>query len=129
MFTLFLYLLAEEQYKETKVWLRHQEDEWDELKVKWEYSSPYRLFEVATVADCTRTNKLLSEYPVLRNPHGYTLIQLDFKLKYPGKEEQLFKYWPQFRQRIIPLFEADIGDVRGRSLLKHLLDGTVTEGN
>ncbi|XP_058816186.1 uncharacterized protein LOC131679472 [Topomyia yanbarensis] len=117
---------AEEEYEAIKSWLRHHDDDWEVLRQKWSELTPYRLNEIKTLPDRTIDN-ILSEYPALRNPQGYSLIQSDFKYKFSGKEDSLFEYWKKFREHILPAFEADIANPGGRALLKHLLNDDINE--
>lgn len=119
--------IIEAEFQETKIWLRHHEDQWEELKSKWKSTSFVRLHQLAQHTDRT-ISSILSEYPVLRNPQGYILVQIDFSCKYSGKEELLFKNWPDFRNKIHSAFEADVADIDGRVLMSYLAQDDITEG-
>ncbi|KAL1397758.1 hypothetical protein pipiens_009506 [Culex pipiens pipiens] len=117
---------AEVELKEIKAWLRHEHDDWEEVKLKWAQTTTYRLNE----AYCGRftLEDLITEYPLLSNPKGHTLVEADFRYKYPGVGDALFKSWGRFRTSIYDFFEADIADAGGKVLVKLLTDGKSSDG-
>lgn len=110
-----------------KAWLVHNQDEWEELKIKWKRSSPWRLLEVGKLQDRTCAS-ILREYPTLRNHRGYQLVQIDFAQKFPGKDEILFERWIDFANAIKPILQVEVSDVKGKSLLACLDAADITEG-
>ncbi|EDS32989.1 conserved hypothetical protein [Culex quinquefasciatus] len=114
------------ELKEIKAWLRHEHDDWEEVKLKWAQTTTYRLNE----AYCGRftLEDLITEYPLLSNPKGHTLVEADFRYKYPGVGDALFKSWGRFRTSIYDFFEADIADAGGKVLVKLLTDGKSSDG-
>lgn len=117
---------AEIELKEIKAWLRHEHDDWEDIKLKWAQTTAYRLNEAIrgrfTIED------LIKEYPLLCNPKGHVLVETDFRYKYPEAGDALFASWSRFRTTIRDVFEADIVDAGGKILLKLLTTGKSTEG-
>ncbi|XP_058840956.1 uncharacterized protein LOC131696434 [Topomyia yanbarensis] len=111
-------------YNEIKRWFRHHQDEWEDLKIKWNTWSSVRLYEITKIENLTFEH-ILEEYPIIRNSEGFQLIKLDFKHRYPEKNNLLFERFVDFRKRIQPVFYSDVGD-QGRHLLK-LLEQNLSE--
>lgn len=106
--------------------MRHEHDDWEDVKVKWAQTQAYRLNEVFrkrfTIED------LIKEYPLLCNPKGHVLVEADFRYKYPEAADSLFASWNRFRATIRDVFEADIADAGGKILLKLLTNGNSSDG-
>ena len=109
-----------------KAWLAHNQDKWEELKIRWKRSSPWRLLEVSKIPN--RTCAILAEYPTLRNHRGYQLIQIDFSQKFPGKDEVLFDRWVGFAAAIQQIFRLEVADAAGKTLLTSLDAADISEG-
>ncbi|XP_055536877.1 uncharacterized protein LOC129725284 [Wyeomyia smithii] len=117
---------VEMEFEETKTWLKHHEDQWEELKAKWESTSFVRLHQISQIQN-RRICSILAEYPALRNTRGYMLVQIDFRFKFPENDELLFKAWPEFRKKIFSAFKADVSDADGKKLMSFLLQDDLTD--
>ncbi|XP_055609064.1 uncharacterized protein LOC129756106 isoform X2 [Uranotaenia lowii] len=115
-----------EAYKETKLWFRHHEEDWEQLKTRWISSSDIRTYEILNKPERT-IEDILYEYPILRNPQAYGLIQIDFQFRFPNKEELLFQTWPGIIKKLYSVFEVDVLDNGGKSLLKILEKETISD--
>ncbi|XP_053691660.1 uncharacterized protein LOC128740159 [Sabethes cyaneus] len=108
------------EYRQTKTWLDHNQDEWEEVRKKWQQFSKIRFIELDKLENRTCAS-ILKELPTLRNHQGYQLVQLDFQNRFPGKDTLLFDRWTKFVYAVRPILDAEVRDSEGRSLLA-LLD-------
>ncbi|XP_055587017.1 uncharacterized protein LOC129739564 isoform X2 [Uranotaenia lowii] len=115
-----------EAYKETKLRFRHHEEDWEQLKTRWISSSDIRTYEILNKPERT-IEDILYEYPILRNPQAYGLIQIDFQFRFPNKEELLFQTWPGIIKKLYSVFEVDVLDNGGKSLLRILEKETISD--
>ncbi|XP_065093331.1 uncharacterized protein LOC135714001 [Ochlerotatus camptorhynchus] len=114
------------EYHKVKAWLEHNQDEWEELKVKWKRSSPWRLIEITKTENRTCAS-ILAEYPTLRNHRGYQLVQIDFQQKFSGKEEILFDRWIGFAAATQDILQVEVTDANGKALLACLNADDISE--
>lgn len=112
-------------YQETKNWFRHHHGEWEDIKKRWQETNAVRLHEISRLKSVTY-QKVLDEYPVLRNSSGYQLVKLDFAFKYSTKCNLLFSNFASFRTCAEIVFCNEVPE-QGKALLT-LLNEELTEG-
>lgn len=112
-------------YQETKQWFRHHHGEWDDIKKRWGETSAVRLHEISRLTSVTY-QKILDDYPVLRNSSGYQLVKLDFAFKHPTKCDLLFSNFATFRSCAEIVFRNEVPE-QGKALLT-LLNEELAEG-
>lgn len=122
-----IFFFTVEEYHQTKTWIRHNQDEWNLVQEKWAATSALRLWEISKIENLT-CEKILELFPALHNSEGYQLVQLDFSFKFNAKQNSLFERWSKFRDRILPVYEADVTDHAGKCMLELLTDDTINEG-
>ncbi|XP_055543558.1 uncharacterized protein LOC129729101 [Wyeomyia smithii] len=125
----FVDLFTEEsviKYQATKIWFRHHHGEWDDVNKRWEETSAFRLQEISRLESVTY-QKLLDEYPVLRNSIGYQLVKLDFGFKYPTRSNLLYSNFALFRSRAKSIFRNEVPK-QMKPLLVLLLNEVLSEG-
>nr|XP_029708294.1 uncharacterized protein LOC109409192 [Aedes albopictus] len=113
------------EYQQTKKWIVHNQDEWEELKTKWKQTARLRIYELSKNTSKTAAS-ILSEYSVFRNHQAYHLVQIDFQQRFPDKEKLLFDRWDQFLTGVLPILEAEVNDAEGKELLNHLRAQDIT---
>ncbi|XP_065090158.1 uncharacterized protein LOC135711281 [Ochlerotatus camptorhynchus] len=112
------------EYQRTKKWITHNQDDWDEVRSKWKQTTTQRIFELSQ-NETRNAASLLAEYPVLR----HQLIQIDFQQRFPEKEKLLFDRWELFVSEVYPIFELEITDTVGKSLLNLLKTADISNGH
>lgn len=120
------FCLSVSAYGETKVWFRHHQDEWEEVKVRWSASTSIRLHEIKKIPAPTFAH-ILDEYPILRRNDGYQLIKLDFNLLHRDRQDLLFNRFRNFRSKAKRVYETGTGD-QAKPLLS-LFQEQLSEGN
>ncbi|XP_062709589.1 uncharacterized protein LOC109398652 isoform X3 [Aedes albopictus] len=114
------------EYQCTKKWITHNQDDWEEVKIKWKQTTKIRLIELFG-EEKRNTASILSEYPVLRHHQAYQLIQIDFQQRFPEKEKLLFDRWETFVGKVLPVLEAEVTDTAGKALLSCLKDDDISD--
>nr|XP_029722784.1 uncharacterized protein LOC109401945 [Aedes albopictus]XP_029735446.1 uncharacterized protein LOC115270278 [Aedes albopictus]XP_029735448.1 uncharacterized protein LOC109414846 [Aedes albopictus] len=113
------------EYQQSKVWMRHHEDEWPAILQRWIATCAYRGLEVSRL-ESRSCETILDQYPTLRNAEGYQLTQIDFDAKFASKSSALFDNWSKFVSKVKPILTTDVTDKSGKEILL-LLDLELNE--
>ncbi|XP_077271530.1 uncharacterized protein LOC143902471 isoform X2 [Temnothorax americanus] len=107
-------------------WLKISREPWPDILRNWEITYDFR--QKILVDNKTDTGAPLpisdyyEEWEVLSLPQGYTLLELDFRKKYPEKDSVLVFAWERYMPVLKQLMKAEIKDIYGKKLLKKLND-------
>lgn len=76
-------------------WLKNNQDPWSEVQTKW--SKTFHVRQVILKKDLN-VFEILSEFSIIKNPLGHTLIDADFQMRYPENYQAIFtKFEPVFK--------------------------------
>ncbi|XP_067616171.1 uncharacterized protein [Eurosta solidaginis] len=95
-----------------KIWLSHNVEPWSVVEQNWRDTIALRIEDVKN-----KSKNVLIEWPLLKHSLGYSLIEIDFELKYPGKSQSLFTEWPNFTTTILPYMNEKVKDSASKNLL------------
>ncbi|RXG52791.1 hypothetical protein Avbf_12390 [Armadillidium vulgare] len=91
------YVEQSEDVMQSKVWLKHNVEPWEEVISKWKFTSSFRLPRLKSVQSL---DLAFIEWPLFKHPNGHILISIDFSYLYPGKEYSLLNNWTKYLPRI-----------------------------
>ncbi|XP_067617320.1 uncharacterized protein [Eurosta solidaginis] len=95
-----------------KLWLAHNMEPWSEVVKKWNATIEIRQQDIFN-----RKVNIFTDWPLLKNSLGYTLIAIDFIAKYKDSANNLINEWPDFRRLIIPYMRDKIKDNASNNML------------
>ncbi|XP_067629384.1 uncharacterized protein [Eurosta solidaginis] len=95
-----------------KLWLAHNMEPWSEVVKKWNATIEIRQQDIFN-----RKVNIFTDWPLLKNSLGYTLIEIDFIAKYKDSANNLINEWPDFRRLIIPYMRDKIKDNASNNML------------
>lgn len=80
-----------------KQWLSFNTEPWTIVLSKWTKTILQRKQDIVKL----KFNDFIETWPLLQNPFGNTLIEVDFDHEYPGKSIKLIEDWDNYSTRII----------------------------
>ncbi|XP_043462788.1 uncharacterized protein LOC122498867 [Leptopilina heterotoma] len=94
---------------------------WQDCIEKWRDTHDYRMTEIRSTATVTSKTKggkekttisnkvtfYITKYRGIKEALGYTLLELDYSMLYPGTEENLLFLWPSFKSKLLSVFQRD----------------------
>ncbi|XP_067613875.1 uncharacterized protein [Eurosta solidaginis] len=85
---------------------------WSEVVKKWNATIEIRQQDIFN-----RKVNIFTDWPLLKNSLGYTLIEIDFIAKYKDSANNLINEWPDIRRLIIPYMRDKIKDNASNNML------------
>ncbi|KAF4531566.1 hypothetical protein B566_EDAN013570 [Ephemera danica] len=82
-------------------WLENNIEPFQTVSDKWKATTASRL---ANIGRTIRSQ--FERFKALKQPNGYSLIDIDFSSLHPGKESVLFNLWPTIADKLIKLVTA-----------------------
>ncbi|XP_067210300.1 uncharacterized protein [Linepithema humile] len=105
-------------------WLKISREPWTDVLNNWDLTYDIRqktLLDPKGGGDKPLSvTDYFSEWEVLSLPQGYTLLDRDFKKKYPDKDLALLLEWEIFIPLLKQLLKAEVKDSYGKAQLKKL---------
>ncbi|CAH0552629.1 unnamed protein product [Brassicogethes aeneus] len=96
-------------------------ERWEEIKTLWRSSQNYRK-RMLLESNAENVVDFLKEWPAYKNPMGYTLIEIDFKLTFPDAENNIFTKWVPFSDNVLDIFKSKIKDKLCKQILEKYLN-------
>ncbi|XP_055855860.1 uncharacterized protein LOC129919065 [Episyrphus balteatus] len=93
--------------------LKRDCNDWKETVDKWERTFSLR----QTDAKKYSKPEFLMEWPLYNDARAPSLIDIDFKLMYPGREHLLKSKWDDFKKHILKYYQNNIKNPNSKSLL------------
>lgn len=90
-------------------WLKNNEEPWETTVHHWELSYKYRQSKKGNNLDNEKVSSVYNDWPILRTPKGFTLINIDFELSKLSEELNPI-------EKFVELFEKSIkrADLRSK---------------
>ncbi|CAH0701482.1 unnamed protein product [Spodoptera exigua] len=76
---------------------------WSLVEIKWKNTFKYRITLLHKNHNDQTLESYMNEYPALRKPLGYTLLNIDFEAAYRDQTNNLFVYFPVAKIKILDL--------------------------
>ncbi|CAG9822215.1 unnamed protein product [Phaedon cochleariae] len=74
-------------FEDDVTWLKNSRAPWAEVQEKWSNTFPFRQ---ALLSKEVGIQEILDEFSIIKDPLGYTLVDSDFKLRYPGNYRKIY---------------------------------------
>ncbi|KAF9408398.1 hypothetical protein HW555_011901 [Spodoptera exigua] len=93
----------DENVEDDLQWLRNSSEPWSLVEIKWKNTFKYRVTLLHKNHNDQTLESYINEYPALRKPLGYTLLNIDFEAAYRDQTNNLFVYFPVAKIKILDL--------------------------
>ncbi|CAI6376176.1 unnamed protein product [Macrosiphum euphorbiae] len=120
----FIPYVFSDEVKLAKEWLSNDglNASFNEILKKWEITYELRCAEIQNNLNLSDVFEL---WPILQNPRGYELVEKDFELQYPNREEfkdwNIFlRNWTCFTRSIVNIRRGSVKDKHALQLLSQL---------
>ncbi|KAE9530469.1 hypothetical protein AGLY_010931 [Aphis glycines] len=84
-------------FEEDIIWLKSNTAPWDLVNIKWKNTFQIRF---NSLINGVENNSYLTDYPALKSSLGFTLIELDFEVLYPGKNLVLYNKFEVLKNKL-----------------------------
>lgn len=106
------------------LWLSTHKDPWDDAVKNWRLTIDNRIKSrtgnVTVVSKKGKRRRVMKDkenletildyfekFAVLKQPFGYTLLEIDFNQMYPNLDLKLFEEWPNFKNKLNQVFNIN----------------------
>ncbi|XP_031337481.1 uncharacterized protein LOC116166619 [Photinus pyralis] len=112
--------ITDDEILNLTAWLRINNSPWTDVQENWRKTFTRRRSEILKETEETRITSILANWPLLKNSHGFNLIEQDFFSIYQDKTYGLIRNWIYFKNKIIPIYNTKIKDKQNLTLMKYL---------
>ncbi|XP_045460500.1 uncharacterized protein LOC123670948 [Harmonia axyridis] len=97
--------LEDDDFEEDLVWLIHNREPWGEVINKWSQTFEYRK---QLIRQDIEFQEILQKFPIIKNPLGYTLIDIDFKRTFQPQYQLIFKKFEPIFHKLLELKKKNL---------------------
>uniref|UniRef100_A0A6P7H2X1 Uncharacterized protein LOC114346295 n=1 Tax=Diabrotica virgifera virgifera TaxID=50390 RepID=A0A6P7H2X1_DIAVI len=116
----------EDILKSIKASLQRDFTNWEAVKDKWEKTFVLRHRDLKASSHDTNIVNFLKDWPLYSHANAKDLIDIDFRLLFPGKEILLYSKWDDFKKKIKSFYRTNINDKSCKLLFSSLNDKSET---
>ncbi|KAG8201411.1 hypothetical protein JTE90_024284 [Oedothorax gibbosus] len=105
-----------EELSEKLTFLKYCNDPWPKVESYWDDTYEVRVSQFQSDIE-GKVFRILEDWPSLKQPLGFTLINADFHKSHPDCATLLFSNWPVYKQAVIKLVEGKLKEKNNQELL------------
>lgn len=113
--------------KESLEWLKENEEPWDLTEKHWILTLEYRKKLKGNLFDDTKVSSIYTEWPILKTPKGFSLIELEFQLMQLCQENNPIENFDDIFKKVVEVSSFQFKDEYCKMLINSLEDENLND--
>lgn len=110
-------------------WLKEHEEPWDVTERHWILTFEYRTKLKSNSLNDTKVSSIYAEWPILKTPKGFSLIDLEFKLMKVCQQNNPIENFNNIYEKVVEVTNFQFKDEYCQMLISSLEDNDLNDDN